>query len=336
MNKDSILKDYFEEDAEVKPFTDEEIEQLDLLSGVTKEELWDENGNKLNQKRMNNKPLTRDLPFFDTYNLRAWGFVPVYELGEEEKSIYKTGVMIEGCLWVKKKGRPTEAEIEARNEYYRSSTHLRTEELLDKNTRKDVSVIDKRARYTREQRTKLVVAYMHSKNIKMAAEISGIRINTAKVYRHQNWFLKAEEKLKKLELEKLDSIIQSTFKDTLSQLQDRIAHGDYAYDPKTGEMRKDRVQISSKDAANIAMSLNKISKDTQEKIALLDPVGKIQEKDKVMNFLGQIANALGGNKVNTPPIKDIEDVSYSEVKEEDEEDLDLDQDYDDEDDLDYE
>jgi hypothetical protein len=112
-----------------------------------------------------------------------------------------------------------------------------------------------------KERLQAVSAYVVLGKVTLVAATTGIPEDTLRKWKMASWWKEAEDEIRrsnKIELSgKLSRIVDAT----LVQLEDRVANGDYFYNPKTGKF--DRKPINASQAS-------KITNDLVDKTLLLE------------------------------------------------------------------
>lgn len=117
--------------------------------------------------------------------------------------------------------------------------------------------VDKRKKgdgwWSDKQRLQAVSAYVVLGKVTLVAASTGIPEDTLRKWKQASWWKEAEDEIRrssKIELSgKLSRIVDAT----LLQLEDRVANGDYFYNPKTGGF--ERKPINASQASKITNEL---------------------------------------------------------------------------------
>jgi hypothetical protein len=92
-----------------------------------------------------------------------------------------------------------------------------------------------KAKWTDDQKLQVAATYVMLGNLSEVALATGISYNTIKVWRYQQWFKDLVLEIRDEDVAQLDANLQRVIKKALVGLEDRLDHGDYQYDPKTGK-----------------------------------------------------------------------------------------------------
>lgn len=163
----------------------------------------------------------------------------------------------------------------------------------------------KQAHWSERQKFEAVTIYMMVGKWPLVAEATSIPIDTLKKWKHATWWKEYEEEIRRSKHIETSGKLAKIREKASDVVMDRLEHGDFQYDPKSGKFT--RRPVSAKVAGDI---LHK----TIDKEVLLEKLDeKPQENTQsVMDRLNQIAEKLlqaSGKKTKQPEIIDLEPIS---------------------------
>ena len=132
----------------------------------------------------------------------------------------------------------------------------------------------KKAQWSQNQKLQAVSTYLMLGNMAETAVVTGIPLQTLKVWKTTDWFKEFSLQLKTEDVQQLDSNLKRIIDKSLKAVEDRIDLGDAQYDQKTGEI----VRIPVK--AHVAL---KISTDLIDKRIKLDEQPQKQQMEVTIN-----------------------------------------------------
>lgn len=101
--------------------------------------------------------------------------------------------------------------------------------------------------YTDEAKLDVAKTYiMLGENLSMTARTCGISIRTAESWKKSKWWGDLVDQLRGKESLELSSKLQKILAMSISTVEDRLEHGDFMYDPRTGKII--RKEVSLRDA----------------------------------------------------------------------------------------
>ncbi len=108
-----------------------------------------------------------------------------------------------------------------------------------------------RSYYTKEQKISAITTYVLTGSIEAAAKNAGVpRHNVSDWKCYSSWWPLEVAKVRIQEQDKLDAIMTGVIDNTMTQLNDRIEHGDWKKNTKTGEL--ERIPLTAKDLSIVA------------------------------------------------------------------------------------
>lgn len=111
----------------------------------------------------------------------------------------------------------------------------------------------KTAVWGEDQRLQAVASYVMLGTLRETALATDIPFNTLKEWHRQDWWKELQSQIREEDVRKLDSKLQKVIGKALRGLEDRIDHGDYQYDPKTGKLL--RIPIKAQIALRVTSDL---------------------------------------------------------------------------------
>lgn len=135
--------------------------------------------------------------------------------------------------------------------------------------------------YSPAQKLEVVKLYLATGNLALTAATLQVPEATARQWKAQPWFKQAIDEYRSAESLELDAKLKKVVDKSTDALLDRIEHGDYQYDQKTGTLV--RKPISARDASKVTTDMldrrdilqgkkpaqEESSNKTMEKLALL-------------------------------------------------------------------
>lgn len=167
------------------------------------------------------------------------------------------------------------------------------------------------------QKLEAVQTYLMLGNVAMTARVLKIPDDTLRRWYRQAWWKEIEGELKVQDDLQLSARMKKIADKTFDVVEDRLEHGDWVYDQKTGALR--RKGVSARDAHKIGIDLL----DKREKI--LNKSGPTATEQGVEEKLATLAEKFASmvNGKITPPtdVVDVEAKETNAVHEEREEGL---------------
>lgn len=93
----------------------------------------------------------------------------------------------------------------------------------------------KLAKWSQNQKLEACITYCTLGNLKETAIATGVPYETLKSWRYSDWFKDLMKQIRDEDIQQMDSNLKKVVDKSLKALEDRIDHGDYQYDPKTGK-----------------------------------------------------------------------------------------------------
>jgi transposase-like protein len=114
------------------------------------------------------------------------------------------------------------------------------------------------------QKTEAVKTYLLLGNLAMTSRMLGIPEVTLRLWKTTQWWQDVYHELKSQEKLELNRRLKKIVEASLAVVEDRLVHGDYQFDQKTGEVI--RKPVNMKDAHKVAVDLQQ-RQDILEKTA---------------------------------------------------------------------
>ena len=124
------------------------------------------------------------------------------------------------------------------------------------------------ARHSEKQRLQAVNAYVVLGKVTLVAATTGIPEDTLRKWKASDWWKEAEDEIRRSNKIQLSGRLQTVVQRTLAELEDRVANGDFFFNPKTGKW--DRKPIS-------AVQANRVVNDLIDKSMVLEKTA-LEEK----------------------------------------------------------
>jgi hypothetical protein len=159
-----------------------------------------------------------------------------------------------------------------------------------------------------EKRVEVVSQWLVVGNMKQVAAISGVPYDLVRKWKGQPWWADLEREIRATQNIELDGKLSKIVDKSLEAVLDRVEHGDFIYDQKTGEVRRKPAALRD---------LHRVAVDTISKRELIRTEEKTdQAKISVEDHLKMIAQELV--KLSKGPEKpvidlvEVEDALYEE------------------------
>lgn len=158
-----------------------------------------------------------------------------------------------------------------------------------------------REHWSPKQRNEAVAAYLILGNMMMVVASTGIPEVTLRKWKMQQWWRDKEEDIRRGKKVELSSRLSKVIDKTVMQLDDRVEHGDFFYNPRTGVL--DRKPISAAQASKITVELidrnnildREVSKEVLSDEGLETRLSKL--RDEMIKF-ARIAIAIPPSSIN--------------------------------------
>lgn len=163
----------------------------------------------------------------------------------------------------------------------------------------------KQSHWSERQKFEAVTVYMMVGKWPLVAEATKVPIDTLKKWKQAPWWKEYEEEIRRSKHIETSGKLAKIRDKASEVVMDRLEHGDFQYDPKTGKFS--RRPVSAKVAGDL------LTKAIDKEILLekLDDNQTINEQT-VMERLSHIAEKLlqaSGKKLTKPEVIDIEPIS---------------------------
>lgn len=170
------------------------------------------------------------------------------------------------------------------------------------------AVGDRRKRWSDSQKTEAVQTYMILGSLKLVAGALKIPFDTLKVWKASEWWKTLEGELRVQEDLQLSVRLTKIVNKSYDVVEDRLEHGDFVYDQKTGSMR--RKPVNMRDAHKVAVDL------MEKKDMLVDRhlTGDTVTTDKIEKTLSDLAANFAkiANQINTHGPVEVTDVIFGD------------------------
>jgi len=136
-----------------------------------------------------------------------------------------------------------------------------------------------------EKKVQVVTSYIALGKAPMVEAVTGVPAGTIRQWKLKDWWKELEGMLREEGAMEMDAKLQKVVDKSLDIVMDRLEHGDFIYDPKSGNVKRRPVYL--KDAARVAgetidrkVVLSKFIAPFQEKASLEDQLKKLAEEFK--------------------------------------------------------
>lgn len=163
--------------------------------------------------------------------------------------------------------------------------------------------------WSEPQKLEAVKTYLMTGNVAMTARILKIPEDTLRRWVKMPWWVEIVEDLKSQDELILSARLKKIVEKTFDVVEDRLEHGDYVYDQKTGQMR--RKPVALRDAHKVGVDLTAQRQQLLERHAPRASEEAID--DKLNKLAAKFAAIVQGRQ---PPSEEIIDVEVKEPQNE--------------------
>lgn len=164
--------------------------------------------------------------------------------------------------------------------------------------------------YTWSEKMEAVARHMLLGNMRVVSEQLSIPYDTLMEWKRSEWWPEMVDQLRRQKKQKTSDNLTKIIENSIEIVQERLEHGDWVWDQKTGEAKRKPVGV--RDAANIANSLLQRQNDLEEF------TNRPQNTESVKETLDQLAKEFAKwNRINNK--KNAETISFVERNEPSEE-----------------
>jgi hypothetical protein len=159
--------------------------------------------------------------------------------------------------------------------------------------------------WTWETKVQVATALKVTGNQRLVAQKSKVPYDTINLWKKEDWFVQLIQELKFADRAELNTKLGSIVNKSIDIVEDRLDHGDYILDQKTGQIR--RKPVNMKDAAKVVNDFVTQQLKIQEQ-----ELTQEQEKETIQDTLKMLAQEF--SKLNrTAKKNNATDISYVEV-----------------------
>lgn len=164
-----------------------------------------------------------------------------------------------------------------------------------------------RRHYSDSQKIEAVTTYLMLGSLTLVSSLLKININTLKLWKKSEWWKDVENDLRTQEDLQLSKRLQNIVTKSLDVVEDRMEHGDFVYDQKSGQMR--RKPVSMRDAARVMLDLN----HRREQLVDRHISNESVSTDKIEQTLNNLAKEFAriANQVTAKPPVEVTDVLFT-------------------------
>lgn len=172
------------------------------------------------------------------------------------------------------------------------------------------AVGDARKRWSDSQKTEAVQTYMVLGSLKLVSGALQIPFDTLKVWKASEWWKTLEGELRVQEDLQLSARLTKIVNRSYDVIEDRMEHGDFVYDQKSGKMR--RKPVNMRDAHKVAIDLM----DKKDMLVTRHISGDSVTADKIEKTLADLAANFAkiANSINTKGPVEVTDVIFGDDK----------------------
>jgi hypothetical protein len=154
-----------------------------------------------------------------------------------------------------------------------SSESPEGKKIIKKNLGQDLNGL---AQWSDEKRIEAVTSYIALGKMPVVAKATGIPVNTLWTWKkYSNWWTDLEKTVRGEQNNEYSAVITDIVTSTLKSIDDRVKHGDFIYNPRSGDTV--RVPVSAKNLNLIAGTLldkrNKLVRENQADGIVVDEKG---------------------------------------------------------------
>jgi signal recognition particle GTPase len=167
----------------------------------------------------------------------------------------------------------------------------------------------KKAHWTQNQKLQAVSTYLMLGNMSQTAIVTGIPLQTLKIWKYTDWFKEYCLQLQSEDIQQMDSNVKRVVDKALKTVEDRLDLGDAQFDQKTGEI----VRVPVK--AHVALKITTELMTKQEK-SRQNPVKEEIERtidDRLIKLSEEFAKFASMNSKTIKDETNIVDVQMAEV-----------------------
>jgi hypothetical protein len=159
--------------------------------------------------------------------------------------------------------------------------------------------------WTWETKVQVATALKVTGNQRLVSQKSKVPYDTINLWKKEDWFVQLMQELKFADRAELNTKLGSIVNKSIDIVEDRLDHGDYILDQKTGQIR--RKPVNMKDAAKVVNDFVTQQLKIQEQ-----ELTQEQEKETIQDTLRMLAQEF--SKLNrTAKKNNATDISYVEV-----------------------
>lgn len=174
---------------------------------------------------------------------------------------------------------------------------------------KDRSITAKTNRsWSDKQKIEAVQHYLLVGNLALTGRVMGIPEITLRQWKTTEWWKNVVEDLKLQENMEMSARLKKLVEASLIAVSDRLEHGDFMYDQKTGQMVRKPVNI--RDAHKVATDL--MDKRTMLEKAAAPVQEQTQDVDRLEQLAEKFASFVLKKTEQAPVIVDVTDVTVKE------------------------
>lgn len=152
------------------------------------------------------------------------------------------------------------------------------------------------------QKLETVKTFLMTGNLAMTARILKIPDDTVRRWVKTTWWTEIVDDLRTQDELLLSTRLQKIVSKTLDVVEDRLEHGDYVYDQKSGAMR--RKPVALRDAHKVGLDL-----DNKRELILSRQAPRASEEqidDKLLKLAKSFADIVNGRKTDNEQAVDVE------------------------------
>ena len=167
----------------------------------------------------------------------------------------------------------------------------------------------KKAHWSQNQKLQAVSTYLMLGNMSQTAIVTGIPLQTLKIWKYTDWFKEYCLQLQSEDVQQMDSNLKRVVDKALKTVEDRLDLGDAQFDQKTGEI----VRIPVK--AHVALKISTELMTKQQKLRDTPVKEEIERTidDRLIKLSEEFAKFANMNSKTIKDETNIVDVKMAEI-----------------------
>lgn len=162
-----------------------------------------------------------------------------------------------------------------------------------------------------EKKVEVVGHWLVVGNMKQVAGITGVPYDLIRKWKAQPWWQEIEAEIRLSQNIELDNKLTRIVNESLGQVEDRLANGDFIYDQKSGEMK--RKPVALRDIHRVAVDMM-TKRQMVRKEESIDTTSKLTVEEQLKQLAMEMAkwNKAHDSKPEVIDLVEVEDAVYEE------------------------